>query len=143
MYSSILLTGGDREPPTHGLIKWWKENPKPKKIKPKPVSQTSIQAETVQQIALQQIQQVLPQVNILQAAVSSAGLTAVMMQPTVSSVAQPLSTVNTQQLAQTQFVPAVAFSNGTIQVQATPAGQIQASAQLVSIVLRNWFVFMV
>ena len=86
-----------------------------------------MQAETVQQIALQQIQQVLPQVNILQAAVSSAGLTAVMMQPTASSVSQPLTTVNTQQLAQTQFIPAVAFSNGTIQVQATPTGQIQVN----------------
>lgn len=73
--------------------------------------------------------------NILQAAVSSAGLTAVMMQPTASSVAQPLSTVNTQQLAQTQFIPAVAFSNGTIQVQATPAGQIQVNGEILPILL--------
>ena len=77
---------------------------------------------TVQQVALQQIQQAIgPQVtNILQAAVSSAGLSAVMMQPAVSSGVPTLSTVNSSQLAQAQLLPAVTFTNGTIQVQATP-----------------------
>lgn len=113
-------TGGDREPPSHGLIKWWQMNPKPKKPKLKPVSQQPVQAETVQQVALQQIQQTLPQVNILQAAVSSAGLSAVMMQPAVSSAIPALATVNTSQLAQTQLLPTVTFTNGTIQVQSAP-----------------------
>lgn len=79
-----------------------------------------MQAETVQQVALQQIQQTLPQVNILQAAVSSAGLSAVMMQPAVSSAIPALTTVNTSQLAQTQLLPTVTFTNGTIQVQSAP-----------------------
>lgn len=115
-----MILGGDREPPSHGLIKWWQLNPKPKKPKLKPVSQQSVQAETVQQVALQQIQQALPQVNILQAAVSSAGLSAVMMQPAVSSAMPALTTVNTSQLAQTQLLPTVTFTNGTIQVQSAP-----------------------
>lgn len=116
----LVILGGDREPPSHGLIKWWQLNPKPKKPKLKPVSQQPVQAETVQQVALQQIQQALPQVNILQAAVSSAGLSAVMMQPAVSSAMPALTTVNTSQLAQTQLLPTVTFTNGTIQVQSAP-----------------------
>ncbi|XP_078357524.1 uncharacterized protein LOC144642437 isoform X2 [Oculina patagonica] len=119
-------TGGDREPPSHGLIRWWQENPKPKKPKTKPVTQEQAQVDTVQQVALQQIQQSLPQVNILQAAVSSAGLSAVMMQPAVSSGMPALTTVNTSQLAQTQLLPTVTFTNGTIQVQAAPI-QIQTT----------------
>lgn len=119
-------TGGDREPPSHGLIKWWQENPKPKKPKVKELTQEQAQVDTVQQVALQQIQQSLPQVNILQAAVSSAGLSAVMMQPTVSSGIPALTTVNSSQLAQTQLLPTVTFSNGTIQVQGAPV-QIQTT----------------
>lgn len=117
-------TGGDREPPSHGLIKWWQENPKPKKTKLKAPQQA--QVDTVQQVALQQIQQSLPQVNILQAAVSSAGLSAVMMQPAVSSGIPALTTVNSSQLAQTQLLPTVTFTNGTIQVQGAPV-QIQTA----------------
>ena len=86
----------------------------------KPISQQEVQAETVQQVAFQQIQQTLPQVNILQAAVSSAGLSAVMMQPAASSAMPALSTVNTSQLAQTQLLPTVTFTNGAIQVQSAP-----------------------
>lgn len=113
-------TGGDREPPSHGLIKWWQENPKPKKPKIKPITEEQEQVDTVQEVALQQIQQSLPQVNILQAAVSSAGLSAVMMQPAVSSGMPALTTVNTSQLAQPQLLPTVTFTNGAIQVQAAP-----------------------
>lgn len=120
LFFNLFLTGGDREPPSHGLIRWWQENPKPKKPKTKPVTQEQAQVDTVQQVALQQIQQSLPQVNILQAAVSSAGLSAVMMQPAVSSGMPALTTVNTSQLAQTQLLPTVTFTNGTIQVQAAP-----------------------
>lgn len=116
----MFLLGGDREPPSHGLIKWWQQNPKPKKPKIKPIIQQQDQVETVQQVALQQIQQSLPQVNILQAAVSSAGLSAVMMQPAVSSGIPALTTVNSSQLAQTQLLPTVTFTNGTIQVQGAP-----------------------
>ena len=112
--------GGDREPPSHGLIKWWQENPKPKKPKIKPITEEQDQVDTVQEVALQQIQQSLPQVNILQAAVSSAGLSAVMMQPAVSSGMPALTTVNTSQLAQPQLLPTVTFTNGAIQVQAAP-----------------------
>ncbi|KAJ7376262.1 hypothetical protein OS493_035924 [Desmophyllum pertusum] len=131
-------TGGDREPPSHGLIKWWQENPKPKKPKIKPISQQQAQVDAVQQVALQQIQQTLPQVNILQAAVSSAGLSAVMMQPAVSSGIPTLTTVNSSQLAQAQLLPTVTFTNGTtIQLQAAPiqvsvpmqAAPIQVSMQ--------------
>lgn len=114
----LFFPGGDREPPSHGLIKWWQENPKPKKTKLKAPQQA--QVDTVQQVALQQIQQSLPQVNILQAAVSSAGLSAVMMQPAVSSGIPALTTVNSSQLAQTQLLPTVTFTNGTIQVQGAP-----------------------
>ena len=123
-----MFLGGDREPPSHGLIKWWQQNPKPKKPKVKPISQQQVQAETVQQVALQQIQQTMPQVNILQAAVSSAGLSAVMMQPAVSSAMPALSTVNTSQLAQTQLLPTVTFTNGTIQVQSAPPIQVSELA---------------
>lgn len=119
-------TGGDREPPSHGLIKWWQENPKPKKPKIKPITEEQDQVDTVQEVALQQIQQSLPQVNILQAAVSSAGLSAVMMQPAVSSGMPALTTVNTSQLAQPQLLPTVTFTNGAIQVQAAPI-QIQTT----------------
>lgn len=122
----MKATGGDREPPSHGLIKWWQENPKPKKPKEKPISQQQVQTETVQQVALQQIQQAIPQVNILQAAVSSAGLSAVMMQPSASSGMSALSTVNSSQLAQTQLLPTVTFANGSIQVQPAPI-QIQTT----------------
>ena len=45
--------------------------PKTQETQVKPISQQQVQAETVQQVALQQIQQTMPQVNILQAAVSS------------------------------------------------------------------------
>ena len=92
----------------------------------------------MQQVALQQIQQTLPQVNILQAAVSSAGLSAVMMQPAVSSGIPTLTTVNSSQLAQAQLLPTVTFTNGTtIQLQAAPiqvsvpmqAAPIQVSMQ--------------
>lgn len=122
----MKATGGDREPPSHGLIKWWQQNPKPKKPKTKPISQNQVNTETVHQVALQQIQQTLPQVNILQAAVSSAGLSAVMMQPTASSGMAALSTVNSSQMAQTQLIPTVTLSNGTIQVQPAPI-QIQTT----------------
>lgn len=86
----------------------------------------------MQQVALQQIQQSLPQVNILQAAVSSAGLSAVMMQPAVSSGIPALPTVNTSQLAQPQpqLLPTVTFTNGTIQVQAAPI-QVSVPVQAV------------
>ena len=120
MFYFLSILGGDREPPSHGLIKWWQENPKPKKPKEKPISQQQVQTETVQQVALQQIQQAIPQVNILQAAVSSAGLSAVMMQPSASSGMSALSTVNSSQLAQTQLLPTVTFANGSIQVQPAP-----------------------
>lgn len=122
----MKATGGDREPPSHGLIKWWQQNPKPKKPKTKPISQNQVNTETVHQVALQQVQQTLPQVNILQAAVSSAGLSAVMMQPTASSGMAALSTVNSSQMAQTQLIPTVTLSNGTIQVQPAPI-QIQTT----------------
>lgn len=86
----------------------------------------------MQQVALQQIQQSLPQVNILQAAVSSAGLSAVMMQPAVSSGIPALTTVNTSQLAQPQLLPTVTFTNGAIQVQAAPI-QVSIPVQAVHI----------
>lgn len=124
--------GGDREPPSHGLIKWWQENPKPKKPKIKPITEEQAQVDTVQEVALQQIQQSLPQVNILQAAVSSAGLSAVMMQPAVSSGMPTLTNVNTSQLAQPQLLPTVTFTNGAIQVQAAPI-QVCIRAQAVPI----------
>ena len=89
----------------------------------------------MQQVALQQIQQSLPQVNILQAAVSSAGLSAVMMQPAVSSGMPALTTVNTSQLAQPQILPTVTFTNGAIQVQAAPI-QVSIPVQVVPTEIR-------
>lgn len=120
-------TSGDREPPTHGLIKWWKDHPKPKKHKP--VKQVSQPVDTIQQVALQQIQQtnLVPQVaNILQAAVSSSGLTAVMMPSMATTVPMgtvPLGTVSTNALTQPQ-ISTIMLNNGTIQIQAQPAQQV-------------------
>jgi len=116
-----FLSGGDREPPTHGLIKWWKEHPKPKK--PKPVKQVPQPVDTVQQVALQQIQQTsIPQVaNLLQAAVSSAGLTAVMMPSMATSV--PLATVSTNALTQPQ-ISTIMLNNGTLQIQTQGAQHV-------------------
>ena len=94
------------------------------------MTEEQAQVDTVQEVALQQIQQSLPQVNILQAAVSSAGLSAVMMQPAVSSGMPALTTVNTSQLAQPQLLPTVTFTNGAIQVQAAPI-QVSIRAQAV------------
>ncbi|XP_031565617.1 uncharacterized protein LOC116300805 isoform X2 [Actinia tenebrosa] len=120
-------TSGDREPPTHGLIKWWREHPKPKK--PKPVKQAPQPVDTAQQVALQQIQQAtMPQVtNILQAAVSSAGLAAVMMPSLATTV--PLATVSTHSLTQPQL-STVTFNNGTLQIQQHGSHQQQQQLQV-------------
>ncbi|XP_032231684.2 uncharacterized protein LOC5507258 isoform X2 [Nematostella vectensis] len=126
-------TGGVRDPPVHGLIKWWQEHPKPRKPKPaKPVPQQVSQVEAVQQLALQQIQQVNPQItSLLQPSNSGAALSAIIIPSSLSTtLPMPTTSPMTTQLAQSQLPTVTLTSGGTIQLQqiANPQ-QVQAQLQ--------------
>ncbi|XP_065068208.1 uncharacterized protein LOC135693605 [Rhopilema esculentum] len=71
-------TGGNREPPEHGLKKWWKNNPKPKKKKPEAKITTKSCAPAFNQDSTTPIITPFMQpLNILQTAANTSGLAAV------------------------------------------------------------------
>ena len=81
----IVLLGGNREPPQHGLIKWWKDHPKPKKPKEEKPNKQTINVTTA--LVQDNIAPLFPAaafvqpLSILQAAANTSGLTAVIQPP--------------------------------------------------------------